>query len=987
MKHLTLLLFLVPIVSANAQVADWENPHLFGVNKLPYHATLQLPSKEAECKEIVSLDGQWQFHWSKDPESRIVDFYKTDYDTSDWGTIAVPGNWQLQGYGTPIYTNMPYPFKRDEPRVTGEPPHDWTAFGNRNPVGQYVTQIEVTNEMLKQNLILHFGGVHSAFYLWINGEKVGYSQNSMSPAEFDVTRYLHKGKNKLAVEVYRWSDGSYLEDQDMWRLSGIFRPVQLWVRPLVHIADYKLVPQLLADGSHQLTAEVKVCNTGKKVAKKVNVQVSFNGEKYCASVKKIAVGDTVAVPFSIPCQTVSEWNPYNPVLYPVQVSANDEVFDYQVGFKRVEIDGVVFKVNGKNVKLRGVNRHDHHPVTGRYVDRATYEKDILMMKEANINFLRTSHYPDDPYLYELCDRYGILVMDEANQESHGYGYSNQYMGNQPDWKEAHVDRAVSLVERDKNHPCVILWSLGNEGGAGPNLLAMREAIEKLDPTRPVFYDSPDLRHTTIHDDGYLYPEELRVRAKKETTMPFMMREYAHAMGNSMGNLKEYWEVIYADSSICGAAIWDFVDQGLDEKVKSHGAGVKSNGRVTWLYGGDFGDKPNDGNFCCNGIVAPDRTPNPHFYEVKYVYQPVWFSYENGQVKHQIMDPFLNESDLEFVEKQIEKGGETLVEVAALWKVSGLNRVKGDTLARDQFVVGAYRYPSAAMLSDKPAPVVTEDKATNALRVAVENGSIVFDAQGAITAISKGDFDLEAPLEPYFWKPENDNQRAAGFARRVAFWRDAAANRTLKSFSQRCVDGCAVLSYAFSLTDGEREVAGYTLTYRVDAAGRIAVEADYQPVADEIPLLPKFGMRMGVPAAYNQVAWYGRGPAENYPDRKGSQFVGEYQLPLRQFEYDYIRPQDNANRCDTRWFSLTDGKSKLTVKGCQPLCFRVWDYNEEELERASHPSELEGSYVNVNIDLSLHGVGGTDTWGKRTLPEYTLPGNKSYHYGFILEISK
>ena len=293
----------------------------------------------------------------------------------------------------------------------------------------------------------------------------------------------------------------------------------------------------------------------------------------------------------------------------------------------------MLKINGKNVKLRGVNRHDHHPVTGRFVDRATYEKDIELMKLCNINFLRTSHYPDDPYLYELCDRYGIFVMDEANQESHGYGYANDYMGHQPDWRDAHVDRAVALVERDKNHPSIILWSLGNEGGVGPNLLAMREAIEQLDASRPVFYDAPDLRHTTIHDDSYLYPDDLRKRAQEETTMPFMMREYAHAMGNSVGNLKEYWDVIYADSTICGAAIWDWVDQGIampmaGSKEKGKGKREKLNVEF-WAYGGDFGDMPNDGPFCLNGLIGPDRVPHPHFYEVQYVYQPIWFSYANG----------------------------------------------------------------------------------------------------------------------------------------------------------------------------------------------------------------------------------------------------------------------------------------------------------------------------------------------------------------------
>jgi len=988
MRHIILsALICAAVMPSMAQTApDWENPHVFGINKLPYHATLQLPSREAECKEIVSLDGQWHFHWSKDPQSRIVDFYKADYNTDAWPTIAVPGNWQLQGYGKPIYTNIPFPFQRDEPRVTSTPPEDWYAYDHRNPVGQYVTTINVSKDMLSKNLILHFGGVHSAMYLWINGQKVGYSQNSMSPAEFDVTKYLHEGSNKLAVEVYRWCDGSYLEDQDMWRLSGIFRPVQLWVRPLVHIADYQLKPILNDDGTGTLEAVVRVCNQGRKTAKNIDVDISAKGTSLSGRIRYIGKGDTATISLKTNLGKVTAWSHITPELYPVEVKVDGiESFSNHIGFKKVEIVGEVLKINGKNVKLRGVNRHDHHPLTGRYVDRDTYLKDILLMKSANINFLRTSHYPDDPYLYELCDRYGIFVMDEANQESHGYGYANEYMGNQPDWMEAHVDRAVSLVKRDINHPSVILWSLGNEGGVGPNLLAMRQAIEALDKTRPVFYDAPDLRHTTIHDDSYLYPEQLRTQAAKEKDMPFMMREYAHAMGNSMGNLKEYWDVIYADSSICGAAIWDWVDQGLyDTEYEALRKG-RPGMRNRWLYGGDFGDKPNDGNFNCNGIVAPDRTPNPHFYEVKYVYQPVWFSMQDGVISHTIVDPFISEEDFGVEEKRISNNGETLCEVAAIWKTDGICHKRGDTLARDQFVLGQYQYPGVVLVSEDKAPEIKS--LADGYRVLVQGGYVDISKMGAVSDIRKGDFSLASPLEPYFWKPENDNQRAAGFASRVAYWKDAAANRVLNNFSQNVENGVARLSFSFALNDGDTHIADFQLVYRIDNEGRISVEADYRPVAEEIPTLPKFGMRMGIPAAFTGVEWYGRGPWENYPDRKGSQFVGHYQLPLREFEYDYIRPQDNANRCDTRWLKLSDGKSTLSVNGCQPLCFRVWDYNEEQLMAAAHPNELESGYVNLNIDLGIHGVGGADTWGRRTLPQYTLPGTNPYHYGFVIEIGR
>jgi beta-galactosidase len=524
-------------VSAQAQTRDWENPAVLGINKLPYHATLQLPSKEKECKEIVSLDGQWLFHWSRNPEERPVNFYENDFDTSQWGKITVPGNWQTQGYGTPIYININYPFVKNRPSVTTEPPRDWTAYENRNPVGSYVTFFDVNKEQLDKNLILHFGGVHSAFYVWVNGQRVGYSQNSMTPAEFDVTKFVRAGSNRLAVEVYRWSDGSYLEDQDMWRLSGIYRPVQLWVRPKVHIADYQVTAEPSSAQKATVKASISLCNTGKKTAKSLQAVLLLDGHEVAGGVKLLAAGDTTVIALNYTIQNPRLWSAEKPNLYPFSVELRDrkgnvvEHFDYHLGVKHVEVVGEVFKINGKNVKLRGVNRHDHHPRTGRFVDDATYEEDIRLMKQANVNFLRTSHYPDREYLYELCDRWGIYVMDEANHETHGYGYANQEMGEDLAWQAAHVDRAESLVKRDFNHPSIILWSLGNEGGVGPNIEAMYNKVKELDSTRPPFYDS-DRRYSCIWDDSYLYPDDLRKNAQQVTDKPFMMREYAHAMGNS-----------------------------------------------------------------------------------------------------------------------------------------------------------------------------------------------------------------------------------------------------------------------------------------------------------------------------------------------------------------------------------------------------------------------------------------------------------------------
>ena len=983
-------------MTAQAQTApDWENPAVLGINKLPYHATLQLPSKWKECKEIVSLDGEWQFHWSRNPEERPVGFEREDYDVSQWHKIKVPGNWQTQGFGTPIYTNIEYPFKRNRPSVTSEPPKDWTAYENRNPVGSYVTFVNVTKEMLAKNLILHFGGVHSAMYVWLNGKKVGYSQNSMSPAEFDVTSYLRVGMNKLAVEVYRWSDGSYLEDQDMWRLSGIFREVQLWVRPLVHIADYQVTAVPNNDYSEaEVCAKISICNTGKRYAKVFPV---FKiEEKINSQLRPLAInaGDTVCQIYHYTLKNPQLWSAEKPNLYPFSVELQDkkrlvvEHFDYHLSVKRVECVGEVFKINGRNVKLRGVNRHDHHPVTGRYVDDATYEQDIRLMKQANINFLRTSHYPDREYIYELCDRWGIYVMDEANQESHGYGYANEEMGHDAAWRDAHVDRAESLVKRDYNHPCVILWSLGNEGGIGPNIQAMHDKVCELDSTRLPFYDCHP-RYSALHDHGYPSPEDLRREAEKETEKPLIAREYAHAMGNSMGNLQEYWDVIYSDSSIAGAAVWDWVDQGL----------LKKDGDIKYYaYGGDYGDKPNLDAFCINGLLAPDRTPHPHYYEVQYVYQPLLFVQEGDSIRIINRDYFTGIDHYEYYCEVYHNGElvtgelaritgdkfgipypfypynepELILNVYARLRQSTPWAEEGFVVAREQFILKPEEFWYGVSEGNAKPVKSAED-----MVFTTDNGYVTINHTGALSSwIVDGKQMLQAPLEPYFWKPENDNQHAAHFAERMAPWRDAAENGTVKSI--RVKDHQVIVDMTLSVG------AELTLTYTVKNDGRIRVDMDYRPTATDTPLIPKFGMRLRLPADLTHIEYYGRGPWENYPDRKRSAFLGRYQMPLTEFETEYVHPQDNGCRTDVRWFCISNGEKTLRIDGLQPLCIRAWDYGEENLEGVRHPHEINrGRFVNLNIDLNIHGVGGIDTWGRRTLPQYTIDGNKPYRYAFIL----
>ena len=607
------------------------------------------------------------------------------------------------------------------------------------------------------------------------------------------------------------------------------------------------------------------------------------------------------------------------------------------------------------------------------------------MKQANINFLRTSHYPDREYLYELCDRWGIYVMDEANHETHGYGYANHEMGEDRAWEKAHVDRLESLVKRDFNHPCVILWSLGNEGGVGPNIEAMYKRVLELDTTRPPFYDS-DRRYSCIWDDSYLYPDQLRKNAQEVTDKPFMMREYAHAMGNSVGNLQEYWDVIYADSSICGAAIWDWVDQGLE----------KDGG---WAYGGDFGDKPNDINFCINGLVAPDRTPHPHYYEVQHVYQPLSFVREGDSIRvvnrnwFTTLDEYdysfevLHDGDLVMQQNaRLKDGkltiptasgdGEQLLNVHARLRKATPWAEAGFAVAGEQFVL-----KPATFQKDMGGIPATAREAAEGIVVSTENGSVTIDRTGALFSwMVEGEELIVTPLEPYFWKPENDNQHAAHFAERLAAWKDASANREVKAIKLTKGEHALNVTVDMSLPIG----AEMTLTYSINNSGWIAVEADYRPTATDIPLMPKFGMRMRLPADYKQVDYYGRGPWENYPDRKLSAFIGKYRMPLSEYETEYIHPQDNGNRCDIRWFEISSASRCLRIEGLQPLCIRAWDYGEEDLG-VGHPYQLpRGRFVNLNIDLDIHGVGGADTWGRRTLPQYTIDGTQPRRYGFVLK---
>jgi len=1018
-------MFTVAQLAAQVQINDWENPDIIGINKEAYHATLLLPSMKQECKQIVSLNGLWKFHWSPDPSKRPVDFYKNDYNAAGWDEIVVPGNWQMQGYDKPIYTNINYPFKKDQPRIMSEPPKDYYSYENRNPVGSYLTSFSVSDKKGKR-FYLHFEGVESAMYVWVNGKKVGYSQNSMSPAEFDITDYIVQGQNRLAVEVYRWSDGSYLENQDMWRLSGIFRPVELWIRPETHIKDYSITAELADDyRSAQIKLKAQIRNMSKKNVNNPEFEALITGKdadgknvtkKMSGFLNRINQSSVGEITLSETLENPLLWSAEKPYLYDVELNLKDkgkviETFHYHLGVRKIEIDGEIFKINGQPVKLKGVNRHEHHPRTGRYVDEATLLKDLELMKQANINMIRTSHYPQSPLAYELYDRYGFYVMDEANNESHNYGIGNHELGDNSAWTKAHVDRALSLYHRDKNHPCVVFWSLGNEAGAGMNAKAMADTLRALDPLRKVYYDS-DRSVSDVYDEGYLPPDQFKELGEKINDRPVFMREYAYAMGNALGNLQEYMDVIESDASIIGAAVWEWNDHGIAKKLDGSPLMYGKNPQSLTLkkdeffaYGGDFGDMPNSGVDCINGLVGADRIPHPHYYQLPKIYQNIEFSLSENNIllKNKYFFTSLDEFDYtyEWLEngKIVDSGkfqlsaqstlpvphrpntnGEIFLNVYARLKEPTLWADKGFVVAKEQFLINPLNInPISASGTDvkieKLADILQITAGTNVYRISATNGEL-------ISWKKDGNELLNGVLEPYFWKPANNVQKNNEYDQRLGVWKNAAQNRTTKSVNYHIKDKLAIINIDMNLPDIG---ADYQLSYTINREGKIQVNATYMPYKEDIPKMPKFGMRMRLPADMTNIEWYGRGEFENYPDRKSGYFIGLYSKPLSDFVTNYMVPQDNANRSDVRWFTLRTGNRHIKITGLQPLNFRAWPYSEDDLEKARHPQDLPvRDFVNVNIDLNIHGVGGNDGWGAQTMEKYTIPGTIPYSYGFIME---
>jgi len=1047
----------------NVKVPDWENPQIISRNKVSGHAFIRPYASETNAlnnkasRRIQSLNGKWKFNWVGHPDSRPKNFYRTDFDVSNWQSIDVPGNWQTQGFGRPIYTNHPYPFAKDQPRVMTEPPKDYTNFFDRNPVGSYKRIFTVGDGLKDKQIFIEFQGVKSAFYLWVNGKKVGYSQGSMTPAEFDITDYLVAGNNDLSVEVYRWSDGSYLEGQDMWRFSGIFRDVNLIARPEVFLQDYQIHTRLKNNyRDADLTIDFVLDGRfDKNVIKNNQLEISLFAPDGQLLYKKKATANLSKSKMSGKLQLevsgINLWSAESPTLYPMLLTLTDnkgkslEYIPWTLGFREVKIEDNQLWVNGRSIKIKGMNRHEHHPRTGRYIDTATMELDLKLLKQANLNLVRNSHYPNDQRWYRLAEQYGIYILDEANQESHAYKQRNKIIGDNPNWTKAHVDRAVSMVQTNKNYSAIVIWSLGNEGGSGRNFTAMREAVDAIDTSRPVFSDT-DESASDIYDRSYRttsnYKKELN-KARKNNK-PFMQREYAHAMGNSLGNFQEHWDIINANKDYIGASIWDWVDQGLAQvkntAMVSYGSKPEkltlNHEREVWSYGGDFGDRPTVAEFLLNGVVSPDRKPYPSYYEVKKVLQNVHFEQTDKPMVIKITNRYdftnLSGYDIQWLIKDTEKTlaegklnvslpagqstllkvpfsvanpadyTELLLEFSVRSKVDTLWANKGFEVAYEQLVIKSYQFPEKPTAQGRNLKVNQSD---DSITITTKKATLVIDRiSGELTRYQiAGQELLVEPLAPYFWKPVNNNQGRNNFVERMTPWLKAAAYRKVSSVTVN-----KVAKNLLEINVIARLVANhalYTLTYRINGEGDVQISGDYRPDQKRIQnqYMPKFGMRMALDSSLSQINWYGRGPFENYPDRKTAAKIGNYQKTLETFQVPYISATDSTNRSDVRKVSFSNQKVQLTVEGLQPFNFRAWPYKESDLYSPMNKEEKdatinmvqrkhyydlpERNLINVNLDLAIHGVGGDNSWGAKTMKKYHVSADKPLSFSFIIRITE
>lgn len=1221
---------------------EWEDQSIYRLHKEPPHATkMPYPDQESalikqrmESDYCRLLNGQWKYHWSRRPDERPFDFYLTDFDDSDWDTIRVPANVEIEGYGTPIYTNARYPFVRDAPRVMGEPPEGWTTYRDRNPISSYRLRFTVPDEWAGRQTFIVFNGVESAFYLWCNGKQVGYSQDSRTPAEFNLTRYLKEGENLLAVEVYRFSDGSYLEDQDFWRLSGIFRDVYLWSAAELDLRDFEIGAGLddqYEDG--ELMVHTWTKNYGDE-AQAYTVEAKLLGDDDQPLAELVISGnapaggehqgeDTAVVP------GISHWSAETPKLYRLLMTlknaAGEPVAYYSrnIGFRTSEIKNGNLLINGKPVFIKGVDRHDHNHLTGHYITEESMRDDLNQMKRLNVNAIRTSHYPNDPRFAELVDEYGFYMASEANIETHGYGRNGNPLPKDMSWLEAHLDRIRNNVELHKNHACAVIWSMGNEAGDGPVFAECLDWIHHRDPSRPVQYENAlvsDYRPHTAVD--IFTPMYYRIRAiprwvereeekPSEEQRPFIQCEYSHSMGNSCGGLADYWDLYRENRLAQGGFIWDWRDQGLLQgehteqlladlspnklpirvegelssddgltegfvsveqedalelptavtlvadvniasntgnnpilckgdssyALKTNGAGdleffvydgewrsvtaplgeswleswrrvagsfdgemlrlfvdgrevaseefagaIEQNeaplgighdaehadrrfdGRIRqaavysraltadeigqpgelpgeamvfgvdlrqaeraadeeesfFAFGGDFGDVPNDDNFCMNGVVAADCSPNPHAHEVFQQYRNIlvepldvaeptvrlnvtnemffrdiegqpyrWQLLENGEPVGEGRGNLPSCPPQESVEITIETGAEPRSDAEYVLTVEfeqGADRpwaAADYVVAREQAMLPWGERPVAAHEAEGAVTIRGED------RIVVEGDGFAARFDAATGQLFSYEVDgserLAGPLRLNFWRPPTDNDRGNGMPRRQRVWRSAGDGATATATTHEVAEGVGRLAFDLGVP-AEQSTA--RVEYDVFADGAIEVRVTFRPAGDDLPDLPRVGMQCQISGRLSNWTWYGRGPWENYVDRKTGAYLGIHSGSVDDLWHRYSEPQETANRTDVRWASFTAGDERgirFVSADEQLLEVGAYPFDQSDLEGKRHPTDIPNrDYITVHVAHAQMGVAGEDSWGARPLRKYTLPADREYRYAFRIE---
>ncbi|MEQ8548154.1 MAG: glycoside hydrolase family 2 TIM barrel-domain containing protein [Cyclobacteriaceae bacterium] len=1047
----------IPRIPGIYESNPWEEPMVTSINRDQARATAYsyatveeaLKNDRDQSGRYLSLNGVWDFQFAKNMDEAPLDFYMTN--VSGWDKIEVPSNWEMKGYDIPIYASAVYPFRPINPPLV---PTDY------NGVGSYQKTFELPPNWKNDNITLHFGGVSSAFKVWVNGKFLGYGEDSCLPSEFNVTAYLQPGKNRVSVQALRWSDGSYLEDQDHWRMSGIQREVMLLAEPKLRIADFHYQAKLDKDYNNAVfSLRPRLDNfTGDTVKNDILFKAQLfdhSGVPVFNNSLAIGAGDIVNesyprldnVKFGLLEDTVfapKKWSDETPYLYTLVVSLEDSVGNVleakscKVGFRSIEFDPENSKllINGKVTYVYGINRHDHHAVKGKALSREDLEEDVKQIKQFNFNLIRTSHYPNDPYFYDLCDKYGIMVMDEANLETHGLGGK---LSNDPQWTHAHMERATRMVMRDKNHPSIVFWSLGNEAGRGPNHAAMAEWIHDFDITRPVHYEPAQGNHRS---EGYIppghpdYPKDHSHRIQVPTDQPYVdmvsrfypglftvdllanqagdnrpiiFVEYAHSMGNSTGNMKEFWDEFRTTKRIIGGCIWDFKDQGILKK--------DSLGNEFFAYGGDFGEERHHGNFCLNGIVASDGRPKAAMYECKRVYQLIEVSYKgNGQLQIENRHAHLNTNNYRAMIKCLKDGkviNETIlpgIEISAgdtlrydiskyLPKVkSGSEYLiniewtlknptdwapKGHLIASNQMALSGI--PNAALIDLKNADPLKSETLGSFYKVSGSGFSIGFNTEnGALSSYLKnGKEKILSPLVPHFTRPLTDNDKKGWKPQRTLKpWFEA--NPKLVGFSQSESEKGVSVKSSYSLIEGSAKLS---INYFINLKGVIKVDYSLQ-ASDTLPNIPRVGISMGVPNDYAHATWYGRGPLENYVDRRYGFDAGIYSANIDEINEPYPMPQERGNLTDVRWMLLSnEDKTKgMFLVADSLVSMSTWRYTEANINEAKHIYDLVSpGYLTLNIDLTQMGVGGNDSWSEVAAPlaQYQIPaGNYSYTFYMI-----